>query len=262
MPLAVALVPGLIDVESRLLGQVVEQFLVGPLQGPADLADDLGQLAARDRQADDVAEELADGREGGVAAPLEIGDQCGQPRPGQATALDRQGERGVMLLAAVRAPSRMSAVLVDLQGYRGDVNPLDDDRLGVVGQEQVTAAAGAGVQEVVGGLRSEHLGRERHPLVRGVSRLAAGLAPRLTGWRLRLGGLDDVGGRRLGRVGGVLEGRGQLLLQLLDGGLESDELSAQGVNFGLQPLAIGTRRHCFGIHGRRIYTTCARRSTL
>ena len=65
-------------------------------------------------------------------------------------------------------------MLVDLQGHGGDVDPLDDDRLGVVGQEQVAAAAGAGVEEVVGRLGVEHLGRERDPLVRGVSRLAAG----------------------------------------------------------------------------------------
>ena len=73
----------------------------------------------------------------------------------------------------------MAAVLVDLQGHGGDLDPLGDDRLGVVGQQQVAAARGAGVQEVVGGRGGEHLGRERDPLVRGVSRLAAGLAPLL-----------------------------------------------------------------------------------
>ena len=41
--------------------------------------------------------------------------------------------------------------------------------------------------------------------------------------------VEDVRGGGLGRIGGILEGRGQLLLQLLDGGLKSDELSAQGV---------------------------------
>ena len=112
------------------------------------------------------------------------------------------------------------------------------------------------------GARGEHLGREQLALVCGVPRLAAGLAPRLAGWRLRLGGLDDVRGGGLGRVGGILEGGGELLLQLLDDGLEGDELSAQVVDFGLQPLAIGTRRHGVGIHDRRIYTTCANDSTL
>ena len=167
-----------------------------------------------------------------------------------------------MGLATVGTPGRMTAVLVDLQGHVADVDLLDNlDRFGV-GQVQVPAAAGAGVEEVVGGGGGEHLGREQLALVCGVSRLAAGLAPLLAGWRLRLGGLDDVRGGGLGRVGGILEGRGELLLQLLDDGLESHELSAQVVNFGLQPLAIGTWRYCVGIHGRRVYTACDSDSTL
>ena len=121
----------------------------------------------------------------------------------------------------------MTAVFVDLHGHVEDVDLLDDlDRFGI-GQVQMAAAAGAGVEEVVGGDRGEHLGREELALVGGMSRLAAALASRLAGRRLRLGRLDDVGGRRLGRVGGVLQGRGELLLQLLDDGLEGDELGAK-----------------------------------
>ena len=80
------------------------------------------------------------------------------------------------------------------------------------------------------GVGGEHLGREQLALVRGMSRLAAGLAPLLAGRRLRLGRLDDVGGGGLGRVGGILAGRGELLLQLLDDGLESDEFCLQGID--------------------------------
>jgi len=43
----------------------------------------------------------------------------------------------------------MAAMLVDLQRDGGDLDPLGDDRLGGVGQEQVAAAGGAGVQEVL-----------------------------------------------------------------------------------------------------------------
>ena len=70
-------------------------------------------------------------------------------------------------------------------------------------------------------------------LVCGVSRLTAGPASLLAGRRLRLGRLDDVRGGGLGRVGGILASRSELFLQLLDGGLESGELSEQGVDFGL-----------------------------
>jgi hypothetical protein len=41
-------VAGLVDVEPGPARQVVEQFLTGLLQGGANLADDLGQLAARE----------------------------------------------------------------------------------------------------------------------------------------------------------------------------------------------------------------------
>ncbi len=87
-------------------------------------------------------------------------------------------------------------MLVDLQGYGDDVNPLDDDGLVIVGQEQVAAAAGAGVEEVVGGLGSEQLGREGDPLVRGMSRLPAGLAPRWPGGGCGSGGftMSEEGG--------------------------------------------------------------------
>ena len=54
------------------------------------------QLPARDRQADDVADELADGRERSVADPLEVGDQGGQLRPDQAAAFDPDRERGLV----------------------------------------------------------------------------------------------------------------------------------------------------------------------
>ena len=47
---------GLIDIERRLTREIPQEFLVGLLQGPAHLGDDLGQLSPRDGQADDVAD--------------------------------------------------------------------------------------------------------------------------------------------------------------------------------------------------------------
>jgi hypothetical protein len=52
-----------------------------------------------------------------------------------------------------------------------------------------------------------------------------------------------------------------LLPQLLDGRLESGKLSAQGVNFGLQPLAIGAGRRGVGFHDDKVYAACAKNST-
>ena len=97
------------------------------------------------------------------------------------------------------------------------------------------------------------LGWERETLVFGVPGLSADTAFVLPRRRWWLGGLDDIGGRRLGRGGGILACRSELLLQLSDGGLEAVELRLLGVELRLQPLTVRTRRCGFGIHGRRFY---------
>src|SRR3954454_12582394 len=143
LPVAVLLVAGLIDVQPRLAGQVVEQLLIRSLQRPADLADDPGELPTRDRHPDDITEELADGREGGVAGPLEVGDQGGQRRPDQAATRDPRGERGLVELLAMRAPSWMAAMPFDRQRDLADIDLLDPPRRDGEGGMQVEPAGGA-----------------------------------------------------------------------------------------------------------------------
>ena len=69
----------------------------------------------------------------------------------------------------------------------------------------------------------DRFGRERVPFVFRVSGLATDLALGLTIGRRRLGRLDDVRGRGLGRRRGILPGRRELLLELGDSGLERSE---------------------------------------
>src|SRR4051812_11755182 len=147
-PLAVLLMAGLVNVESRLGWQILQQFRIRSLQCRADLADDLGQLAPRDGQLDDIAEELADGRERGVARPLEIGNQSGQARSHQAATFDGQGERGIAHLLAMGTPPRVTAMLFDRQRHLRDLDLLDDARRGGGGLQAVSAT-GAEVQDVV-----------------------------------------------------------------------------------------------------------------
>ena len=159
LPLAVLLVPGLIDVEPRLAGQVVEQLLIGSLQRPADLGDDLGQFARARWSPDDVAEELADGRERGVAGPLEVGDQGGQARPDQAAALDRPAGAGPS------ASSGSAGTIPDdcdapgsPAGTSRDVDLLDDAVAAMVRAGcRSMAAAGAGVEAIVEGAAVDEL---------------------------------------------------------------------------------------------------------
>jgi hypothetical protein len=255
-------VAGLIDVEPRLPREILQEFLIGLFQRPAHLADDLGQLPAPDGQADDVADELADGRVRGMTDSLEVGDDGGEARPRQAAALDRQRERGVIFLGAVGTPPRMTAVLVDLQRHGGDVDLLNHDGLGSDGLMQSPSTRGAEVQEVIVSLVRQQFGREEGALVGWVSGLSAGLASGLSGRRLQLGGLDDIGRRRLGGSRGILARRSELPLQLVDGVLECIMLGAQGIDFRLQPLAIGTGGYGIGFHGGKVYTSRVSDSTL
>jgi hypothetical protein len=110
-------VPRLIDVQPILAGQGRQQLLVGPLQRLADLGEDLGQLTSADGNADHVAQELADGGEGGVTDALEVRDQGGQPRAEQAPRLDGCGQGRLVEPGAVVAPVPGAGVLLD--GQRG-----------------------------------------------------------------------------------------------------------------------------------------------
>ena len=116
---------GLVDVEPLFVRQAIQKFLIGLLQCTSHLTDDRRQLPARDRQADDIADELPDGRERSMADPLEVGDQGRQSGPNQAAAFDPDWKRGLVELLATRAPSRMTAVLLNRQRHLLDVNLLD-----------------------------------------------------------------------------------------------------------------------------------------
>ena len=70
------------------------------------------------------------------------------------------------------------------------------------------------------------LGWERIPFVFRVSGLATDFAFCLPFWGRRLGRLDDVGRRRLGRRRGILAGRRELLLEPRHGGLKRNVTAA------------------------------------
>ena len=100
---------------------------------------------------------------------------------------------------------------------------------------------GAQVEAVRGRATVDEFRGEELPLVGRVAGLAAGLAFGLTWRRWDLGGLDDVGGRGLGRGGGVLAGVGERHLQLGDAGGEEFHLGLQSGQLLPQALAFGTR---------------------
>ena len=211
---------GLVNVDTLFVRQAIQKFLIGLLQRTSHLANDRRELPTRDCQADDIADELSDGRERSMADPLEVGDQGRQFGTNQAAAFDADGKRGLVKLATTRAPCRMATVLLNRQRHLIDVDLLNDTGLAPGYGFQPMAAPGTKIDTIVERPVVNRLGRKRLPFVLRVSGLAADFALSLTIGRRRLGRLDDVRGRGLGRRRGILPRRRELLLELGDSGLE------------------------------------------
>src|ERR1017187_176433 len=180
---------GLVNVEMLFVRQAIQKFPIGLFQRTSHLTNDCRQLPTRDRQADDIADELPDRREGSMAGPLEVGDQGGQFGPNQAAAFDPDWKRCRIELLTTRAPSRMTAVLLNRQRHLIDVDLLDHTGLAPGRGFQPMAAPGTKIDTMIERPVVDGLGREWIPFVFRVSRLAADLALSLT-----------IGGRRLGRL--------------------------------------------------------------
>ncbi len=95
--------------------------------------------------------------------------------------------------------------------------------------------------------------REGGAFVLGVTGLPADAVPLLALRRCRLGRLDDVGGRRLGRGRGILPRRGELLLETSDGALEHLHTRLLGVQLRLQAPTVLARLPCLGSHDGLCY---------
>src|SRR4051812_21790127 len=99
-----------------------------------------------------------------------------------------------MDLAALRAPTGVRAVLLDLQGHIENVDLLDNAGL-VASRAQTVSAVGANLREEVivrGG--GQFFGEKGRAFMLGVSRLSANVAFSLSGRWSGLGRLDDVRG--------------------------------------------------------------------
>jgi hypothetical protein len=124
-------------------------------------------------------------------------------------------------------------MLVDAEGPLLDLHLLERS-LGTRQVLQFAATARTGVIAILAAV-VDLLGRERGPLVAGVSGLAASAAFLAAG--SFAAGAHHVAGRRLGRVARVLAGRSQLAFQVRQAGLQLGYLGLQCWNLLLQGLA-------------------------
>src|SRR5208282_4456833 len=117
----------------------------------------------------------------------------------------------------------------------------------------VMPAPGAKIEAMVERIAVDQFRREGGAFVLGVTGLPADAAPLLALRRCRLGRLDDVGGRRLGRGRGILPRRGELLLETSDGALEHLHTRLLGVQLRLQAPTVRARLPCLGSHDGLCY---------
>src|SRR5208282_1131107 len=117
----------------------------------------------------------------------------------------------------------------------------------------VMPAPGAKIEAMVERIAVDQFRREGGAFVLGVTGLPADAAPLLALRRCRLGRLDDVGGRRLGRGRGILPRSGELLLETSDGALEHLQPRLLGVQLRLQAPTVRARLPCLGSHDGLCY---------
>ena len=133
-------------------------------------------------------------------------------------------------------------MLLDGQGRFLDVELLDHPGLTPECWFQAVAAPRARANAMIEDPAIDGFGRERISFVLRVSGLATDLALSLTIGGSRLGRLDDVRRRGLGRCRGILPRRRELLLKPRDSGLKRSEAC-------FHSPTIRTRLPCLGFHG-------------
>ena len=150
----------------------------------------------------------------------------------------------------------MTAVLLNRQRHLFNVDLLDHTELAPGSGFQPMAAPWTEVNIPIERPGVDGLGWEWVPFVFRVSGLATDLTLGLTIGGKRLGRLDDVRRRRLGRCRGIFPRRRELLLELCERGLErcepprlSFQLRLLRVHLRLQARTISTRLPCLGFHG-------------
>src|SRR5260370_784932 len=132
-----------------------------------------------------VTQELACGREGGMAEALEVGNQGRQAWPDQATFGDVFGQGCFVGLFTSAAPVFGTGVLLDGQLGRLDIDLLDDQGQSAVEAElsTTTGTAGKGMfKEMV-----DLLVRAQGAVMLGVAGLRAALTVGLSGRLVRHG---------------------------------------------------------------------------
>ena len=133
----------------------------------------------------------------------------------------------------------MAAMLFDGGDLLDEFDLLHRMKLGSGGFESSPAKWAMGKAVVERGVR-KLISRKQSPLVLGMTGLTTRQTFLLVQRGLRFRWFDNVRRRRLGRRGGIFASRSELLLKQGNAVLQSPYLGADGLQVGLQPLAVPT----------------------
>src|SRR5271166_6386159 len=97
--------------------------------------------------------------------PLEVGDHGRQCRSNQTAAFDPYGKRSLIELLTTRAPSGMTAVLLNQQRHLMEVNLLDHTGLAPDRRFQPVATSGTKIDMTIERPGVDGFGGERIPFV-------------------------------------------------------------------------------------------------
>src|SRR5262249_7065190 len=140
----------------------------------ADLGADFGQVTAADADADDVAQEFANRREGSVADALEESHQRGQAWPQQARPADGRVDRRVVRLLTAGTPARDAAMFGHDRRLGNEFDLLDNAGRFVTGLDGAAAVGAMGADVVDAGI--DLIGSKGRALMARVPRLGTDLS--------------------------------------------------------------------------------------
>jgi len=183
---------------------------MGRPEGLARFAEQFGDVAAGNLDADHVLEEVPNPAVRGVDAALEVSGQTRQARPEQARLEEVLGQRRLVISAAVMAPNAVSGVFENLERLFHQLDLLEGALMfRPLRRDNSVGGIDRALLQAVGDPLIDLTGGKGRPLVFGMPLLTANPALGLFLAPLPLG-LDHVTGRRFGGILRMLPGGGQL----------------------------------------------------
>jgi len=179
-----------------LLGQQFHELATGRPEGLAGFAEQFGNVAPRNLDANDILEKVSNSTVRGVDSALEVSDQAGQAWPEQTRLDDVLGQRCLVITAAVMAPNALSGVLENLERFFHELDLLHG---ALVFRSLNRSNSVGGIDRTLLQAKRDPLidwiGSKSRPLMLGMPLLAANPALGLSFSPLPLG-LHNVTGRR------------------------------------------------------------------